>query len=532
MDPVDFVESIEYGLRGRHYVQVVETTEEGRALSLIKKAAERVKLRVISWDIADGFKWLDNSADNLKDQKGQALSLNPSNPNAISAESCLSTIDNCGDRIIFVLKDFHEFWENAKIKRKLRNLSQLLKPADKSIIIINPSRKIPDELRDDVSIIDLPLPREQELDEILRTFEEKQKTNVTINLNEAQRKRFLQAGLGLTSVQAQRAYRRAAVRTGKIDESHIKLITEEKRAMIRQSEALEFFPVSETFEDIGGLEYLKEWLLLRKEAFSESAKKFGLPSPKGIALIGIPGTGKSLTAKAIGSIWRLPVLRLDVGALFGGLVGESEERTRKALAVANTISPCILWIDEIEKAFGQGDLDGGTSARVFASILTWMQEKTAPVFVVATANNISSLRPELLRKGRFDEIFFLDLPSESERREIFSVLLKKNNRPAKEFDLELLARESHSFVGAEIEQAINDALYEAFCDKHQLLKTDHIIKSLKKLIPLSVSQKEEIGRLREWLNDGRAVSASFKGKKEAQDNAVEVDELISVIGRN
>ena len=288
-----------------------------------------------------------------------------------------------------------------------------------------------------------------------RTSEELSKleakvSNLKVNLNAVQRQRFLQAAVGLSAAQAQKVFRKAAVVGGTLDERHIKIVTDEKRQIVNQSEALEFFPVSETVSDIGGLERLKEWLQLRQGDFSENAKAYKLPPPKGIGLIGIPGTGKSLTAKTIGSIWRLPLLRMDVGSLFGGLVGESEERTKRALGVVSTMSPCILWIDEIEKAFSQGGLDGGTSARVFGSILTWMEERKDPVFVVATANDISNMPPELMRKGRSDEVFFLDLPSEDERRDIFSVILTKYGRPPEKFDLDKLAKLSSRFTGSEM----------------------------------------------------------------------------------
>lgn len=513
-----FVDQIERGIRARYFVVCVETAEESRAISLIQKACARLKQPVLVWDVAEGFKWSGEKPE------GADFALDQKDP-----DIALRSIRDKDGKFVFILKDFHEFWDEPKTKRMLRNLSQAMEPTGKSIIILNPNKKLPDELKEDVGIIELPLPREAELNEILNNLQEKHGETYKVELNEGQRKKFLQAALGLTSVQAMRVFRKAAVQTGRVEEQHIKLITEEKRSMIRQSEALEFFPVSETVDDIGGLDCLKEWLRLRKEAFGERAQQFGLPAPKGVALIGIPGTGKSLTAKAIGSIWRLPVLRMDVGALFGGLVGESEERTRKALSVATTISPCILWIDEIEKAFGDGDLDGGTSSRVFGSILTWMQEKRAPVFVVATANNISKLRPELLRKGRFDEIFFLDLPSFAERREIFHVLLNKYKRPPQGFALDKLAKASDQFVGAEIEEAIRAALYKAFAEKEQILKEDHIVDALESMIPLAVSQKEEITRLRSWLHDGRAISASYKEKHEAIKKAVEVRDLLDII---
>ncbi|MDD1675893.1 MAG: AAA family ATPase, partial [Methanomicrobiales archaeon] len=240
------------------------------------------------------------------------------------------------------------------------------------------------------------------------------------------------------------------------------------------------------------------------------AKGYGLPAPKGIALIGIPGTGKSLTAKMIAGLWRLPLLRLDVGSLFGSLVGESEERTRRALTLAETIAPCILWVDELEKAFSFGSGDSGTSQRVFASLLTWMQDKSAPCFVVATANNIAALPPELLRKGRFDEIFFLDLPNADERREILSVHLRKRNWIPAEFDLDTLVQESEGYVGAEIEQTIIDAMYLAFNQELRKITTEDIRACLKQQVPLSRSQRETVEMLRRWLHEGRALSASDK----------------------
>ena len=265
----------------------------------------------------------------------------------------------------------------------------------------------------------------------------------------------------------------------------------------------------------GGLDVLKDWLRLRERAFTQEAQDYGLPAPKGIALIGIPGTGKSLTAKMIGGLWRLPLLQLDIGALFGSLLGESEARTRKALALAETVAPCILWIDEVEKAFGSGGLDGGASTRVLGAILTWMQEKTAPCFVVATANNITQLPPELLRKGRFDEIFFLDLPTLLERQEIVKVHLHKRNRFPQDFDILKLANASEGYVGAEIEQAIIDGMYVGFNQGREVM-TEDILLALGRQVPLSLSQREAISFLRDWLREGRAQSASFEEVRQAE----------------
>jgi SpoVK/Ycf46/Vps4 family AAA+-type ATPase len=257
--------------------------------------------------------------------------------------------------------------------------------------------------------------------------------------------------------------------------------------------------VEASLADIGGQPLLKRWLERRKNAFSDAARQFGLPEPKGLLLLGVQGCGKSLTAKAIASGWRLPLLRLDMGRIFSGLIGSSEENVRRAIRIAESLAPVVLWVDEIEKGLagtsGQGD--SGTSARVFGSLLTWMQEKTAPVFVVATANRIEGLPPELLRKGRFDEIFFVDLPNEADRAAIFGIQLKKRGRESKGFPLEELAKRSEHFSGAEIEQAIISAMYDAFADGVEL-EPRHIEVALQETVPLAVTMAADIARLREW----------------------------------
>ena len=270
--------------------------------------------------------------------------------------------------------------------------------------------------------------------------------------------------------------------------------------------------MDETVATVGGLGRLKEWLKLREPAFTQEARQYGLPEPKGLALIGIPGTGKSLSAKMIASLWQLPLIRMDMGAVFGGLVGQSEENIRRALTLAETISPCVLWIDEMEKALATGAGDSGTSLRVFGTLLTWMQDKKKPVFHVATANDVGRLPPELLRRGRFDEIFFLDLPNAEERKEIFAVHLRKRGRRASAYDLTRLAVAAEGYDGAEIEQAIIDAMYVAFNDSGKTRRdftTDDILATLRRQVPMSQSQREVIAALRQWLQDGRAMSASY-----------------------
>ena len=471
--------------------------------NLLRRVCDGSHRPCLTWDLAEGFQFLSNPAGSL--------------PNAADPLTALEQVEKGEGETITVLKDFHESWSNPQIKRKLRSLAQSLKFTRKSILITTTTTKIPAEMRDEVVIMEYPAPNSQELEEVLKRLS--QTPGVKINLTPLGREKLVQAALGLSTAQAQRVFAKAIVSDGILDDRDIDLVTEEKKQVIRESEALEFFAATETPDDVGGLEVLKEWLRLRERAFTHQARQYGLPAPKGIALIGIPGTGKSLTAKMIGGLWKLPLLRLDTGALFGSLVGESEERVRRALKFAETVAPCIIWIDEMEKGLAHGGLDSGTSQRVFGAILTWMQEKTAPCFVVATANDISRLPPELLRKGRFDEIFFLDLPTAIERREIFAVHLRKRKRLPQDYDIERLAQESEGYVGAEIEQAVIDAMYVGFNSEREFT-TEDIALALQRLVPLSVSQREIVQALRQWLREGRAQSASFGESHEAESQFV------------
>jgi SpoVK/Ycf46/Vps4 family AAA+-type ATPase len=303
---------------------------------------------------------------------------------------------------------------------------------------------------------------------------------------------------------------KAIAENGQIRPEDVELILEEKRQSIRQTQILEFYPSTTEIGDIGGLDNLKEWLLRRGGAFSERARKYGLPHPRGLLLAGIQGTGKSLTAKAISHHWHLPLLRLDVGRLFAGLVGESESRTRQMIQLAEALAPCVLWIDEIDKAFSGLDSrgDSGTTNRVFGTFLTWMAEKTSPVFVVATANNIRTLPAELLRKGRFDEVFFVGLPSQEERKQIFTVHLRKY-RPhnLRAYDIDRLAYETPDFAGAEIEQAIIEAMHIGFSQNRDFT-TEDILEAASQIVPLAQTAQQEVQLLQEWAASGKARLAS------------------------
>ncbi len=500
---MNFEEKLDIYLRARFTLIVLVTPEEERALETIKEVCKKARRSCLAWDVADGF---------------QTLVGKEAAPTARDPLTALEQVDKADGNSLFVFKDLHEFWNDARIKRKLRSVTQRLKFTKKSLVITTPFSKVPEELKDEVVVVEFPAPQSPDLEKVLNRLS--QTPGVKVKLTKLGRDKLVQAAVGLTVSQAQRVFAKAIVRDGVLDDQDIDLVTEEKKQVIREIEALEFYATTETPNDVGGLGVLKEWLRLRERAFTQEARDYGLPAPKGIALIGIPGTGKSLTAKMVGGLWRLPLLRLDIGTLFGSLVGESEERARRALRMAETVAPCVVWIDELEKGLAHGGLDSGTSTRVFGTILTWMQEKTAPCFVVATANDISSLPPELLRKGRFDEIFFLDLPTLEERREIFAVHLHKRKRLPQDYDLERLARESEGYVGAEIEQAVIDAMYVGFNEGKREFSTEDLSNALKRLVPLSVSQREVVQSLRDWLREGRAQSASFQETQEAEQQFV------------
>ncbi len=488
-------------LRARCTLLWLVTHEEERALQTIKSVCERGKRSALSWDVADGFQALTGGTP----------------PTARDPITALEQIDKSDGETVYVLKDFHEVLGNAQVKRKLKSVSQRLKFSKKSIIVLTPTGKLAEELKDEAVVLELPPPVAAELEVVLERLTKT--PGVKVNLTKLGREKLVQAALGLSAAQAQRVFAQAIISTGVLDERGIDRVTQEKKEIIRESEALEYFSAAETIADVGGLGVLKEWLRLRERAFSQEARNYGLPSPKGIALIGIPGTGKSLTAKMISGLWRLPLIRLDVGSLFGSLVGESEERVRRSLRLVEAVAPCVCWVDELEKALAHGDSDSGTSTRVFGTILTWASEKTAPCFIVATANDISRLPPELLRKGRFDEVFFLDLPTLEERKEIFTVHLRKRNRLPQDYDLGKLALASEGYVGSEIEQAIIDAMYLGFNAAREFA-TDDILAALRRQVPLSVSQRETIGALRNWLREGRAQSASFLETREAEQQFV------------
>ena len=414
---------------------------------------------------------------------------------------------------MFILLDFHPFLSNHQVIRKVRDVGKALKTSSKTVFFLSPKLVLPDELSKEIVVFDFDLPTLEELeialDDVMEAAKQDRRMKA-VHLKKDQRERLLKASQGLTIDEMQSALSKSIVAQQKIDEATIPMMLAEKKQIIRKSGVLEYFAPEETFHEIGGVATLKRWLAQREKAFTEDARKFGLPVPKGLLLVGIQGCGKSLTAKAVASQWKLPLLRFDIGKVFSGLVGSSEENIRKAIKLAESIAPCILWIDEIEKGFSGSSSsnfsDAGTAARVFGTFLTWMQEKEKSVFVIATANDITLLPPELLRKGRFDEIFFVDLPGPYERQEIFRIHLKKRHRAPQQFDIETLCLHSEGLSGAEIEQVIISALYDAFEHNRPLTSTD-ILHSLQETVPLSHTMSERISALRTWA-ETRARRAS------------------------
>ena len=400
---------------------------------------------------------------------------------------------------IYILENFHDFISERNIKIQLRQLAEKLRFFRKHIVIVSSILTLPVELEKYITVIEIPLPGRVDLEIVLNTVSKNAKTEIDNDL----KKKLIDAALGMTVMEADLAYCLAAVRDN-FNFNSPRTVAFEKEQIIKKSGLLDYFQVNENLKSVGGMEILKEWLEKRKQAFDFKAQTWGLAEPKGLLLLGVPGCGKSLTAKCIASLWNMPLLRLDIGKVFQGEVGSSESNIRRAISTSEAVAPCVLWIDEIEKGLSgvqsSGTTDGGTTSRIFSTILTWMQEKTQPVFVVATANDISQLPPELLRKGRFDEIFFVDLPSEEDRKSIFEIHLSKNNQKAENFGIEKLAKESKGFNGAEIEECVKEAMFTAYTENQNepKLQIIHLINAIKDTVPLSKTMKDQIQFLRKW----------------------------------
>ncbi|MBI5624847.1 MAG: AAA family ATPase [Elusimicrobia bacterium] len=478
---------LEVLIRARYPLIYLVSWEETRAERMLSRLASGHKKKLFLWTVTQGFREAGGTPD----------------PSTKDPQAALDFVAGSQEPALFVLKDFHPFLQDAGVIRRLRDNVDALKSSYKSIILLSPVLVIPTELEKDVTVVDYDLPGKAELWDLLKEVASaaQQGAKFQVNLQTEDVEKLINAAMGMTLTEAENALAKAIVLDSKLVASDVDVILQEKKQIIRKSRLLEFFEAREEFGGIGGLGLLKDWIHKRGMAFSEKALAFGLPQPRGILLLGVQGCGKSLTCKAIAGLWRLPLLRLDMGAVFGGIVGQSEENMRRAIRTAESVAPCILWLDEIEKGLSGSQSsnfsDAGTTARVFSTFLTWLQEKTKPVFVAATANSVTMLPPELLRKGRLDEIFFVDLPSEEDRRTILSIHIKKRGRDPDAFDLEALSRASAGFSGAELEQAVVEGLYEAFHRGRELSNED-LKSALTSTVPLSRTMKEDIDGLRQW----------------------------------
>src|SRR5262245_61375125 len=477
---------IEDLIKARYSLIWITSPEETRVEEALRKLCVEREMRLEVWSITEGFKTIANG-QGTRDVKDPMKAID----HVLRAEG----------RALFVLRDFHPFLKEPAVVRRLRDAATELRKTKKSLLVLSPVTKIPPELEKSISaVVDWELPNRAEIESAARKVLPSlpAATQQVIESDPTFIERVVEGALGLTLVEAENVFAKSAVRTHTFD---LETILEEKKQIIRKSGLLEYYEHREEFSDVGGLDVLKDWLVKRRNSFGSRARDFGLPLPKGILLIGVPGTGKSLTAKAVGALWQMPLLRLDVGKIFGSLVGSSEENIRSVIKTAEAIAPAILWIDELEKGFSgtasSGQTDGGTTSRVFASFITWLQEKTTPVFVIATANNVHQLPPELLRKGRFDEIFFCDLPDREDRRSILDIHIRKKKRDPGQFDMDKLIDATVDYSGAEIEQAVTAALYDAF-DTGADLNSDLLLNTLKDIVPLAITMREMIDSMREW----------------------------------
>jgi len=494
---MNFNDELTLLLKARYPIIYINTIEEDRVEYVIRKNIKTSLNRSIySWDFVDGYTNNPNNEGFGKRNPLQALEL----VERLTSET----------PALFLLKDFNRFLSDVAISRKLKNISRILKLQPKTIVIICSELNIPRELKDLITILNFNLPIESEINQELNRLI----VSLNIEIDSELLEKLTRACQGLSLERIRRVLSKIIASYKTIDESSIDILLSEKKQIISQTQILEYSSANENIKNIGGVANLKDWLTKRKTSFSIQASNYGLPTPRGLLLIGIQGTGKSLTAKAIATEWQLPLLKLDVGKLFGGIVGESESRLRQMIEVSETLSPCILWIDEIDKAFNSGESQGdsGTSSRVLGTFLSWLSEKTKPVFVVATANNVDLLPLELIRKGRFDEIFFLDLPRKKERAQIFEIHIKEFRPKTWDvFDYLKLAQLSESFSGAEIRQSIIESMYEAFYEKREFT-TEDICSSLKELIPLAQLENKQTLKLQSWASSGRIRSASSKSK--------------------
>ncbi len=509
-------------------IVIMETVEEMRAVGLVRQACSELNLAVFEWTIADGLirsesgtpitevnlqlrgKAAQHAAGGVG--SAQAPIYNTTEPVQALANMEAMSIDG-----VFILKDFHRHMDSAVVVRRLRDVGQKFAANRRTVVITAPSIDIPPELASLVEYLDLPLPNTERLRQIIEdTFKRLASTyTLTLKLDASGVDAMANNLRGLTEEEAERAVSQALVtRYGLCPES-VTDILQAKKELLRHSGMLEFIEVTENMASIGGLENLKRWLAERRGAWEDRGREFGLESPKGMIILGVQGCGKSLCARAVAGEWNLPLVKFDTAAIYDKYIGETEKRIRKVFQVAESLAPCVLWIDELEKIFaGSGpdsaSADAGVSARLLGAFLSWMQEKQTPVFVAATCNNVTVLPPELIRKGRFDELFFVDLPNHSERAQIFAIQLRRRKRNPDDFDLNSVAASAQGFSGAEIDALVQTAMYAAF-SRNTEVTTHMLLDAVKGTVPLSTTRAEDVAALRDWAAK-RAVAASSPEK--------------------
>lgn len=499
--------------RARNPLIWITSEEEQRVEAEIVQAAADAKYPVFFWDCFRGLTKEENTPLNAR----MTVLRGAGGAGVLNYIDGSPNLDGDVKRGVIVLRDAHKWLASPPDCRAMRSVARrivnLPPESARIIIVLTPSREVPMELQGDVTLLEWPLPTREDISNILDEVIESLPDEIAANVVNGARSAGIDAALGMQANRIQQSFAKSLVLTRTIDAPSI---VREKKKIIDSVDGLTWIePDPRGLDAVGGLENEKEWLRIRQRAFSPAAREYGLPAPKGMLMVGVPGCGKSLAAKAIGSAWSMPVIRLDLGALKSKFVGESEGNIRRALNVAETVAPCILWIDEIEKAMAGAtgpSGDSGVSADALGAILNWLQERTAPVFMAATANDIESLPPELLRKGRFDEMFFVDLPKYEERQAVLAATLQFYNR-TEDIHLPSIAGLTDSFSGAEIASLVPTAMYEAFEDGERPITNADLIAAAHAIVPMSKTNAEQISRLRTWAN-GRCRMASAPTKAE------------------
>jgi hypothetical protein len=492
-------------LRARNPLIWIVTREEARAERFLFDACASAGYEPRTWDCATGI--ADAAGNDCRTPVGNGRQVT-------DAGAALAALRQTTTRQVLIMRDLPDTWLSmAEVKRNLRSLVRSLPatPRDqaRAVIIVTPQSEIPPEIQGHAIVVDMPIPDRAEIGGILDSVVSALPDDIrAAALPEGARESAIDSAVGLSETEAQSTFARSLVQSRRIDPA---TVAAEKKRVITREKVLEWFdPLPGGLDSVGGLDNLKGWLMGRKAAFSERARAFGLPAPKGVLLVGVPGCGKSETAKAIATAYGMPLLRLDLGALKSKWVGDSEANIRRALKVAETVAPAVIWLDEIEKALGgatQGAADGGVSSDALGMLLSWLQDRKGSVFAVATANDVGSLPPELLRKGRWDEIFSIDLPTPSERASIVAVALKRHGRTHDGLDMDAIVASTVDFTGAEISALIPDALFAAFGDSERAIETSDITRAARETVPLAKTAPEKIQKIREWCA-GRARPAS------------------------